>query len=553
MKFTKSNRKRIFEQTKDKVFDVLIIGGGITGAGIALDASSRGISTILFDKGDFAEGTSSKSTKLVHGGLRYLKNFEIKLVRDAGKERAILYQNAPHIVYPQKMILPIYKQNKYGKFLTSIGLWMYDLLAGVESKYKKRVLSKERILKLLPLLKQEDLEGGVAYYEYRTKDSRLVIENIKKSIEYGAICLNYAKVINIKSPQPNKNIVSVKIQDELSKNEYSIKAKVVINATGVWTDLLLKKNSITNHKYVLPSKGTHILVDKTKTPINSPVYFELEDDRMVFAIPTGDKVYIGTTDEIYTGNLDEVYAKKYEIKYLIQAFNQFFTAQLKPSDVEITWAGIRPLVMANTNNIHKISRKEEIIVHNKNTISILGGKLTAYRLMAEKVTNKLVKMLPDSEKYKKCFTREINLSGAEFNFGKVESHKIIEYAEQKFYEAYQLNANTELINDLFYTYGKNIELIIEKAFEIYNSIDDRSLAWLDAEIWYTVNNEMVINLSDFMIRRTDRFYFSHKESLQKIHSIAQILGKYLKWSNSEEQRQVLEYKNIAKKNHSFIK
>lgn len=551
MKFSKSDRTKIFEQTQGKIFDILIIGGGITGAGVALDASARGLSTILLEKDDFSEGTSSKSTKLVHGGLRYLKNFEIKLVRDAGKERAILYQNAAHIVYPQRMILPIYKGHLYGKMLTSFGLWIYDLLAGVESKYKKRTLNKRQTLERLPLLKSEGLKGAVEYYEYRTKDTRLVIENIKKSIEYGAIALNYAEVSKISKPKDEK--VIVKVYDKVSKKEYNIEAKVIINATGVWSDEVLSKNSISENKYILPSKGTHILVDKRKTPINAPVYFELEDDRMVFAIPTGDKVYIGTTDEEFKGNLDEVYASKYEIKYLISAFNNFFNTELKSNDVEVTWAGIRPLVVANTNKLHKISRKEELVVHNSNVLSIMGGKLTAYRLMAEMVVDQTIKMLPNSQEYKKCETKTISLSGSEFNFEKIEAHKIIEYAEKKFYEAYQLNANTELINQLFYTYGKNIEQIIERAFSLYNSLENRDLVWLEAEIWYVVNYEMAINLTDFMIRRSDRFYFLHKSSMNQIDDIAKIMGTNLKWTDSEIERQVNNYKNIAKKNHSFIK
>ena len=208
MRFSKFDREINIEQGQNKLFDILIIGGGITGAGIVLDASSRGLNTLLIEKNDFAEGTSSRSTKLVHGGLRYLKNLDIKLVRDAGRERAILYQNAPHIVYPQKMILPIYKGVGYSKWLTSLALWTYDLLAGVERKYKRKGLSLEKTLETVNSLSEEGLKGAIQYYEYRTQDSRLVIENIKKSIEFGAINLNYLKVIKIEKPENNQ----IKIQ-----------------------------------------------------------------------------------------------------------------------------------------------------------------------------------------------------------------------------------------------------------------------------------------------------------------------------------------------------
>ncbi len=550
MEFRKSNRWEMLEHAQNQLFEVLIIGGGITGAGVALDASSRGLSTIMVEKDDFSEGTSSRSTKLVHGGLRYLKTFEIKLVRDAGRERAILYQNAAHIVYPQKMILPIYKGHLYGKVLTSFGLWIYDLLAGVEPKYKKRTLSKIQVLDRLPLLKEEGLKGGVQYYEYRTQDTRLVIENIKKSVELGSIALNYTEFKKINYEKDG--VLSVTVYDKVTNKEYKIKTKTIVNATGVWADSFLKDNAITNQKYILPSKGIHILVDKTKVPIHIPVYFELKDDRMIFAIPTENKVYIGTTDSKFDDDLNEVYANNQEIEYLLKAFNSYFNITLTIKDVEITWAGIRPLVKASNNQLHNVSRKEKIVVHNKQIISVFGGKLTAYRLMAERTVNQIFKMLPASIEYKKSKSKHISLSGADFDFEKIEEYKIIEYVERKFYEAYQLNANTDLINTLFYTYGKNIEKIIERAFDIYNNIDNRAFVWLEAEIWYAVNNEMVINLSDFMIRRSSRFYFSHKESMMQLNEIVRIMAKSLEWADKECQVQVNNYKKIAHKNHSIV-
>jgi len=548
MEFKKANRPKYIEQSENKIFDLVIIGGGITGAGILLDARSRGLSTALFEKDDFAQGTSSKSTKLVHGGLRYLKSFDIKLVRDAGRERAILYQNAPHIVYPQKMVIPIYKSNKYGTLLTSFALWIYDLLAGVESRYKKKTISKKKLLENNPKLKIEGLKAGIEYFEYRTNDSRLVIENIKKAKELGALALNYAKVIKIEKQEDD---ISLTVFDQLSQKKFIVKTRVLINATGVWTENILNSNKITQDRFVSPSKGIHIVVDKCKLQISTSVYFELPDGRMVFAIPTQKKVYIGTTDDKFTGDFDSVFANNEEIGYLLKAINTYFDSNLESKDIEISWAGIRPLVYNANKTVDKMSRKEKMIVHRENIISVFGGKLTAYRLMAEKVVDKVIKILPNNNNLKQCTTKDVSLAGANFDFGTVELHKLVAYEEQLFYQAYQLNATTDLIHNLFNTYGKNTELIIERAFDIYNKVADRTLVWIEAEVWYVANYEMITSLADFMIRRTDRFFFSHLESMNQLGNIAKFVAEALDLTEEETQLQIEEYKAIAKKNHSF--
>ena len=544
--FTKSNRAKIIEQCKEDLFDILIVGGGITGAGIALDAVSRGLSVLLVEKVDFAEGTSSKSTKLVHGGLRYLKNLEFKLVKDAGRERAVLYQNAPHIVYPQEMILPIYKENKYGKLLTSFALWIYDSLAGVEPKYKKKNLSRIQLIKKIPLLKEDGLKGGISYYEYRTKDSRLVIENIKKANELGAVALNYVELIQIET-QKDKT-VSAKLFDKISQQEIRCKSKVIVNATGAWADEILNKNQISNKKLIFPSKGIHIVFDKVNFPIHKSIYIEIDDGRMIFAIPSGNKVYVGTSDDEYKGNLDNPFAIEQEVDYLLNAINHYLKKNLSKDKIEISWAGIRPLINKNSKKIDSISRKEEIIVHNKNVVSVLGGKLTAYRLMAENAIDKILPLLGKQVKNSPSQTKEIPLAGAEFGFGKIEVHKLVAYEETLFYQAYQLNATTELIHNLFNTYGKNLEIIIERAFDIYNKIENRTLVWLEAEIWYVVNFEMLLSLSDFMIRRTDRFFLQQKESTKELDDIMKILSRELNLSENETKEQFVTYKAFVEKN-----
>ena len=548
MRFSKVNREKYFKQSENNIFDVLVIGGGVTGAGIVLDAVSRGLSTALFEKDDFAQGTSSKSTKLVHGGLRYLKSFDIKLVRDAGRERAILYQNASHIVYPQKMLIPIYKSNTYGKLLTSFALWIYDLLAGVETRYTKRTINKSQVLERNPKLKPDALKGGVEYFEYRTNDARLVIESIKKANELGALVLNYSNVIKI---EKKEEIVLLTVLDQISGKEFLVKTKVLINATGMWVDDVLQRNRITKEQLIFPSKGIHIVIDKSKLEISTSVYFELNDGRMIFVIPNKNKIYVGTTDDKYTGDYDNILANTEEINYLLTAVCSYFDCSIGLKDVEISWAGVRPLVYNSRKTVDKMSRKEKLIVHRGNIISVFGGKLTAYRLMAEKTIDKVLEILPKSNKIKPCTTKEIALSGGDFDFGRVEPHKLVAYEESLFYHAYQLNATTEFMHNLFQHYGKNTELIIDRAFDIYNKLKDRSLVWLEAEIWYVANYEMLVSISDFMMRRTDRFFFDHTESINQLQNIAKLIAVELDLSEEEIEKQIYEYKEIAKQNHSL--
>ncbi|PDH44874.1 MAG: hypothetical protein CNE34_03255, partial [Rhodothermaeota bacterium MED-G18] len=277
--FSSENRGLLLNKIKSQSFDITIIGGGITGSGICLDAVSRGLKVCLIEMNDFASGTSSKSTKLIHGGLRYLEQFNFSLVRETGKERAVLHYIAPHIVKPEKMLIPISKGGKLNRFSTSLALSVYDFLANVKKKDRKKLINKDSIHEKEPLLSNGNIKGGAIYSEYRTDDSRLTIEILKKSYKMGAYPINYVKFISSKH---NKNNLSeLKCRDQISGKEFQIKSEVIVNAAGAWVDNVVegKKN-----KLVL-SKGVHIVIPKDKLPLNQSIYFDAVDDRMVFAIP----------------------------------------------------------------------------------------------------------------------------------------------------------------------------------------------------------------------------------------------------------------------------
>src|SRR5688572_26762803 len=329
--FSVFEREKILERLRKETFDLLVIGGGITGAGIALDASSRGLKTALLEKKDFAFGTSGRSTKLIHGGLRYLKQLEFGLVREVGSERAVVHKLAPHLVHPEKMLLPLSEKKGLGYWLTSIGLKIYDWLAGVRPADQRKMLTKQQTLRYEPLLRKDDIKGGAIYAEYRTDDARLTIEIAKAASSQGAAILSYCKVIDFLYSEGQ--IVGIKATDGLAHHTYQIRSKVIVNAAGPWVDELRDINKSKEGKRLHLTKGVHIVVAHSKLPVKQAIYFNVDDGRMIFAIPRGRITYIGTTDTSYDGDKDQVFTTRKDAEYLTNAVNANFpTISLAVSD-----------------------------------------------------------------------------------------------------------------------------------------------------------------------------------------------------------------------------
>ena len=322
IRFSNLDRKEILHDISKDTFDLIVIGGGITGAGIALDAASRGLKVLLLEKDDFASGTSSKSTKLIHGGLRYLKQFDFWLVKEVGSERAIVHKLAPHLVLPEKMLLPLIEGGSYGKWLTSIGLKVYDILAQVTGDDKRQMLEKKEALKLEPLLPKKILNGAGYYAEYRTDDARLTMENLKTSLQYGARALNYAKVVDFVYEEGK--VAGTKVKDEISDEPFIVKSKYVISAAGPWVDELRIINKSKKGKRLHLTKGVHLVFPKEKLPVKQSVYFDVPDGRMIFAIPRGKVTYVGTTDTNFNLDKDHVTTDLADAIYLISAVNHMF-------------------------------------------------------------------------------------------------------------------------------------------------------------------------------------------------------------------------------------
>jgi glycerol-3-phosphate dehydrogenase len=412
-----SQRPSVISSLPTQTFDLLVIGGGVTGAGIALDAASRGLKTLLVEKADFASGTSSKSTKLIHGGLRYLKNMEINLVREVGQERAIVYRNAPHLVRPDKMLLPVVRGGSYGLTALGTALWTYDRLAGVLPEERRTMLSTEEALYAEPLLGTHDLQGAGLYTEYQTDDARLTLAIVRKAAQLGAICLNYLEVVDFNYHGDGVRICGATLRDLPSGLNVQVKAHVVVNAAGPWVDGLRSQQEALGATRIVLSKGIHIVVKAADFPLRNATYFDVGDGRMVFAIPVREVVYIGTTDTHHAGSPDELKILPTEVAYLLGAVNRMFpTVQLAPRHIVSGWVGVRPLIAQPGKSTTEISRKDEIFISEAGLVTIAGGKLTGYRKMAERVTDKVADILLDQKVFQsvpRSHTAEIPLSGGD--------------------------------------------------------------------------------------------------------------------------------------------
>ncbi len=543
--FSFFNRANIQQELQTTEFDILVIGGGITGAGIALDAASRGMKVALIEKNDFASGTSSKSTKLIHGGLRYLKQFDFWLVKEVGTERAIVHKLAPHLVVPEKMILPLIEGGTYGSWLTSIGLKVYDVLASVEGDDKRKMLTKNEALEKEPLLPENILNGAGFYAEYRTDDARLTIEVLKTASQYDAQILNYTHADEF--IYENKRVVGAKVTDVFTKKNYDIKAKYVVNAAGPWVDELRQINNSKIGKRLHLTKGVHLVVPHEKLPVKQSVYFDIPDGRMMFAIPRGKVTYFGTTDTNYQQDKDSVETSMVDALYLIEAVNNMFPdIHLTIDDIQSSWAGLRPLIHEEGKSASELSRKDEIFVSDTKLISIAGGKLTGYRKMAERIVDIVAKKM--KRRFEVDFdpiqTEEIVLAGGPF-----QNYKSVKLYGNQIYKRIKPFGFTEKdANYLVHNYGKQTELILDKFDELEEENLERRL--LQAEIWFTTKHEMTCTPTDFFMRRTGRLFFD-KPSVD-IHKnfVIQEFSKRFNWNN---ETTLLHEKELEEKINLTVK
>ncbi|MBT8310146.1 MAG: glycerol kinase GlpK [Flavobacteriaceae bacterium] len=534
IKFSILDRKRHLKRIKKTTFDVLIIGGGVTGSGIALDAASRGLSVCVIDKNDWASGTSNKSTKLIHGGLRYLKQMEIGLVKESGSERAIVHKLAPHLVVPEKMLLPLVEGGTYGKIMTSIGLKIYDFLADVEGDDKRKMLTKEETLKREPLLDKELVLGGGYYAEYRTDDARLTVEVLKNASKFGAICINYCELESLVYDD-NGKIKAAKCLDHNTGKSLKISARSYVSAAGPWVDNIRKKDNSLNKKRLRLTKGVHLVFPREKLPVKQSVYFDVPDGRMIFAIPRGRVTYVGTTDTNYDASLDRVVALKQDAEYLLEAINNTFPEiNLGMDDIESNWAGLRPLIHEEGKDPSELSRKDETFVSDSGLISIAGGKLTGYRKMAHRVMERVLDQMPDKRRktLTKSKTDHLLLVKPPLN----NSFEVKDYQKEVLEKLRTLGIDDHYMAwYLVSHYGKQTETILNKV-NYFNDADVQKRL-LRAELWFSIQYEMTNSVTDFFVRRTSRLYFNIASIMVYSETVIEDCANYLNWNEARIEKE----------------
>jgi len=539
--FSSQQRKDQIETARGKVFDILIIGGGVTGACAARDAARRGFSTAIVDKKDWAFGTSSRSSKLVHGGLRYLELFDFKLVFEACRERRRLLLNAPHVVWPQSFMFPVYKGDKNPLFIIAMGLWMYDFLALFRNVQSHQLHGPKRILEVEPELDSERLTGGGQFYDCSTDDARLTLSYVQSANLEGACCLSYTRVLDVLHEKGKA--CGVRVRDEVGGEEFDIEARMVLNCTGPWTDAVCRLDEPEAAPKLRPTKGAHVIVpwERAKAtnalPIISPA-----DERLMFLIPWGDYVLIGTTDTDYNEDYDTIHASREDVQYILDAANRSLTkARLTPDDVVSTYAGLRPLVVEGGGKDVKesqVSREHSIYESHSGLITIAGGKLTTARSMAQELVDLAARRMEErfGMKAARCGTKK----AAVFGVDGVDFRRRLERL------AGDLRLDSDIVSKL-QLLGTGAVRVLAMLSE-GGSMADRlgqDVPYIEAEVVYSAREEMVISLSDFMVRRSLIYYEDREQGLGCAAKVADILAGELGWDKKEKKRQLEEYRGVV--------
>ena len=514
------NRKHMLTRVSDesKTWDIAIIGGGATGIGAAIEAASRGYKVALFEQGDFGQGTSSRSTKLIHGGVRYLQHGNVSLVLDALKERGILLQNAPHLVHNLPFIVPVYEW--WESPFYGIGLKLYDILAGKYGFGKSELLSKEETINHIPTIETEGLRGGVIYYDGQFDDARLIINMAETAAEQGAAVLNYVKVTDL--IKNNDGFVSgVKINDAESDNTYDIKAKAVINATGVFTDSIRQLDDVNVKPIISPSQGVHIILNKEFLPGDSAIMVPHTDDgRVLFAIPWYDRIIVGTTDTPVKEISVEPVPFDEEIEFLLLHAARYLTKDPTKEDVLSVFAGLRPLVnLGGEENTADISRDHTIHISHSGLVTVAGGKWTTYRNMAEDTINQAAILAHLDERSSVSSTLLI--------------HGYHRHADQ-FADLSVYGSDVPELQNLLNENPKYKDQIHPK------------MRYLAGEVIWAVRHEMARTAEDFLSRRTRALLLDARVSLEMAPKVISLMAKEMGYKKSWELEQLRKFTELAK-------
>lgn len=516
------NRNEQFERiTQDVLWDVIIIGGGATGLGVAVDAASRGFSTLLLERMDFAKGTSSRSTKLVHGGVRYLAQGNVALVREALRERGRLAKNAPHLFKSEAFVIP--GEKSWNAPYYTFGLWLYDRLAGKLGIGRTRYLSQEEAKALLPGIKAEKLRNGVCYYDGQFDDARLAVNLAQTAAEHGAAVLNYCPVIGLKKDGQNK-ICGVEVRDQQTDSTYSLRARCVVNATGVFANEINDMDDPSHKEGIVPSQGVHLVLDRDFLPGEAALMVpKTSDGRVLFAVPWHDKIVVGTTDTLVKKAEYEPQALEEEIAFILQTANTYLSKPVSRADVRSVFVGLRPLAApkAGSQNTKEVSRSHKVSINPSGMVNIIGGKWTTYRQMAEDTLDAAIKagLLPK----KTCQTVDLPIHG---------------------------HAPADMRSHLGY-YGSD-----RPAIETLAAQDDKAgqkihpdYPFLFAEVLWAMREEMARTVEDVLARRIRLLFLDARAAAHAAEEVARYMAAELGKDEAWIGEQTAGFRQLCEQYH----
>lgn len=524
-------------------FEFLVVGGGVTGTGIARDAALRGFRVALVELGDLASGTSSKSSKLVHGGLRYLEQYDFKLVMEGTSERARLMAQAPHIVRPLPFLFPIYDGSSKGPFLVHLGMWLYDALALFRNYRKHQKLEADEVEAAEPTLNSKGLLAGMLYYDCITDDARLTLENAMAAHRAGACVLTHTRFSEALRDERGR-ITGAVCEDLLSGRTIAVRAAVIVQAAGPWTNDVLGRTNGRPTAMVRPTKGVHLVFPREVLPVHHAVVMSaVRDGRVVFAIPWEQSTVVGTTDTDYDGDVDALEATAEDAAYLCETMARYFPDHpVTPADAISTWAGLRPLVREDDASPYDTSREHTIVVDPRGSVTIAGGKLTTYRKMADECVVEAMALLPASRRQglRECRTANAVLPGAEGFDYRTDR-------EAALGEARAMGLDEDVAEHLLQTYGAAWRAVAAR--EGGRIVPD--MPWIWGEIDHAVEAELAMTLDDVLVRRTHLHFHLRDQGLAIAPAVAARMGRLMGWSDDEVAAQVRRFCEIVARGSAF--
>jgi glycerol-3-phosphate dehydrogenase len=545
--FSAATRRADLDAMVAQPVDLLVVGGGITGAGIARDAAMRGFATALLDAGDFGRGTSSRSSRLVHGGLRYLEHGWLRLVFESSRERAVLLRIAPHLVRPTPFLFPVHAASRVGRWTIGAGLWVYDILSLFRNVRVHRSLGRTGVRRLEPALRDQDLKGGAVYWDAQCDDARLTLATVRSAHQHGARVASYVTVTGFEKAAGR--VRGVVVEDRLSGERHTVHAHVVVNATGPWTDAVRRLDEPSAPPLLRPTKGSHVVVPRARIghtealTLTSPL-----DGRVMFVLPWGDFSIIGTTDTDVAEVLDEPLADAADVTYLLRSANAYFpNARLNPDDVIAAWAGYRPLLdVPGATSTAAVPREHRLVEGSSGLVTIAGGKLTTFRSMAAEVVDLVARRLRAVDG--RPLARHAATDTEPLPGGAVADLDLLER------DLRDEGLDEGLARALVARYGSEAAAVANLV-QREPALGERIVPGLPVvagEVLHQARREMAMTVADVMNRRTHLYHTHPEQAANAAPAVARLLGRELGWSETTEGDQARAYREEAARMRAAI-